>query len=315
VLVDPGPPDDLDVVTRKVEAVIGSLDRVDYIFLNHHDPDVAANAPAIQQKSRTTQVICSEDTFRHARHFHGEKGGLDPKRFMAVESFPGGMCTLPTGHTLQFVPTPFCHNRGAVMLFDPNSRVLFSGDLFGGARAPVLVASEIGWPGIEMFHQIYMPSQRALGLAAGRVQRLSPSPQLIAPQHGALIVGNDVARFVDRVGRLEVGLDLPENPANLERYLAAANAIAAAYEEIAGVEGSRELKAGFAGDGSCSRLFTLDGRRAIASFKVAPRLALEAFAVDAVASVPEHQRADFRRAIDGVLRSYEVNLPTEPGLA
>ncbi len=303
VLIDPGPPEDLEIVSRKVEAVIGSLDRVDYVFLNHHDPDVAGNAAAIQQRSRSSQLICSEDTFRHARYF-----GLDRKRFMATESFPGGMCTLPIGHTIAFVPAPFCHNRGAVMLFDPTSRVLFSGDLFGGARAPVLVASELSWPGIEMFHQIYMPSRRALELAAGRVQRLSPSPQLIAPQHGAMIMGNDVARFVDRVGRLEVGLDLPENPAHLERYLAAANGIATAYEELTGVDGARDLKAGFAGDGSFSRLFSLDGRRSIVSFKVAPVLALEAFADDAVARVPDAQRAELRRTIDGILRRHQLDL-------
>jgi eukaryotic-like serine/threonine-protein kinase len=303
ILVDPGPPEDLEVVARKVEAVMGSRDRIDFVFLNHHDPDVAANAAAVQQWSRSTQVICSEDTFRHARFY-----GLDPKRFMAVESFAGGICTLPTGHTIVFLPAPFCHNRGAVMLFDPISRVLFSGDLFGGARAPVLVASELSWPGVEMFHQIYMPSQRALGLAAGRVQRLSPSPQLIAPHHGALIVGNDVARFVERVGRLEVGLDLPDAPANLDRYLAVANAIATAYEEIAGVDGSRALKAGFAGDGSFSRLFSLDGRRAIASFKVAPRLALEAFVDDAIAAVPEAHRTSLRRTIEGIYRRHELTL-------
>lgn len=303
LLVDPGPPEDFAIISRKVEAVIESVDRIDYVFLNHHDPDVAGNAATIQQRSRSCQVICSEDTFRHARFY-----GLDAKRVMAVESFPGGVCTLPTGHALTFVPTPFCHTRGAVSLYDPASRVLFSGDLFGGARAPQLVASELSWSGIEMFHQIYMPSQRALSLAAGRVQRLSPSPQLIAPQHGALIMGNDVGRFVNRVGRLEVGLDLPENPANVEKYLAAANEIAAAYEAIAGVDGARELKAGFAGDGSFSRLFTLDGRRAIASFKVAPRLALEAFSTDVVAAVPEAQRAEFRRGIDGILRRHEIDL-------
>ncbi len=307
MLVDPGPPEDFAIISRKVEAVIDSLDRVDYVFLTHHDPDVAGNAATIHQQSRTSQIICSEDTFRHARFY-----GLDPKRFMAVESFPGGMCTLPTGHTLAFVPTPFCHNRGAVMLFDPTSRVLFSGDLFGGARAPQLVASELSWPGIEMFHQIYMPSQRALGLAAGRVQRLSPSSQLIAPQHGGLIMGNDVGRFVDRIGRLEVGLDLPENPANVARYLAAANEIAAAFEAIAGIDGARELKAGFAGDGSFSRLFTLDARRAITSFKVSPRLALEAFSNDAVALVPEAQRVELRRAIDVIQRRHELDLRQAP---
>ncbi len=303
VLVDPGPPEDFAILSHKVESLVGSMDRLDYVFLHHRAPDVAGSAGAIQQRSRTTQIICSEDTFRHARAY-----GLDPNRFMAVESFPGGVCTLPTGNAITFVPTPFCHHRGAVMLFDPGSRVLFSGTLFGGARAPKLVAWEGSWPGIEMFHQIYMPTQRALGLAVGRVQRLTPTPALIAPQHGAMILGRDIGTFIERIGRLEVGVDLPEKPAHVERYLAAANAIALEYENIAGVEGSRELKAGFT-DGTFTRLFTLDGRRSIVSFTVAPRLALEAFARDAVAAVPAEQRNELARKVEAIWRRNELDGP------
>ena len=43
---------------------------------------------------------------------------------------------VPTGHRLIPVPTPYCHFRGAVMLYDPETRVLFSGDLLGGITAP-----------------------------------------------------------------------------------------------------------------------------------------------------------------------------------
>jgi len=301
VLVDPGPPEDYAILKRKIESVIGSIDRLDYVFLNHQDPDVASNAASIQQASRHTRVICSEDTFRLARFY-----GLDPKRFIAVESFAGGIFALPTGHTIVFVPTPFCHFRGATMLFDPESRVLFSGDLFGGARSSQLVANERSWAGIEMFHQIYMPSQRALGLAAGRVQRLTPSPTLIAPQHGGFFVGDEVESVVERVGRLEVGLDLPDSPSDETQFVDAANDIAREYEEIAGADRTRELLAGFATDASFTRLFALDAKGRIASFKVAPRLALEALANDALASLAVERRGDLRRAIQLIMRQHEL---------
>jgi hypothetical protein len=170
---------------------------------------------------------------------------------------------------------------------------------------PQLVASELSWAGIEMFHQVAMPSRRALDMALGRVQRLSPSPQIVAPQHGGLVLGNDIARFVDRLGKIEVG---PDVTTASERELRAANEIASAFEAVAGVDGARELKAGLARDGSFSRLFTLDGRRGIDAFLVAPRLALQALSIDAVALVPEAERSELREKIVAILRRNDIDL-------
>ncbi|MCC6523520.1 MAG: protein kinase [Polyangiaceae bacterium] len=297
VLIDPGPPKDFDVVAAKVAAILGSLRRLDCVFLNHQDPDVASNAAAIQQSSPRTRVICSEDTWRLA-HFYG----LDPQRYTAVESFAGGTMALASGHELRFVPTPFCHFRGAVMLYDAESRVLFSGDLFGGAQSRALVATSDSWPGVEMFHQIYMPSVRALALAVARVRRLEPAPLMIAPQHGSVIVGADVEPVLDALSGLQVGLDLLEPGGEDLRFVAAANEMLREFSELAGPDGARELLASYGNDGSFTSLFVLEGPAQIAAFKVAPRLALDALANDALASLPAGLRGDLQRSIRAILR-------------
>ncbi len=302
VLVDPGPPKDLDIVSAKVAAIIGSIRRLDYVFINHQDPDVASNAAPIQQASQRTRVICSEDTFRLAQFY-----GLDPARFSAVETFPGGRMTLATGHEIHFVPTPFCHFRGAVMLHDPESRVLFSGDLFGGARSSSLVASERSWPGVEMFHSIYMPSKRALALAVARVRRLHVQPTTLAPQHGALVVGDDVGPMLDAIADLDVGLDLLESPERDRRFAAAGDDLVREFTELAGAEGARRLLASHGDDTSFTRLFSLDERGAIAEFKVAPMLALETLAGDALAALPAEQRGDFQRSVLMIWRQHEID--------
>ena len=301
LLTDPGPPQDLEVVLAKVSSVIGSIRRLDYIFLNHQDPDVASNAAAIQQASPRAQVLCSIDTWRLAQFY-----GLDRKRFTGVESFAGGRTALATGHELIFVPTPFCHFRGATMLYDPESRVLFSGDLFGGADAPTLVATEACWPGVEMFHQIYMPSARALGLAVARIRRLTPPPHVVAPQHGALIVGADVVPLVESVGSLQVGLELME--ANDDpRFVDAGNDILKEYRELAGADQVRELLAAYGGDQSFTSLFSLDGPERIAAIKVAPRLALDALAGDALANLPAARRGALQRSIRVIWRQHGLD--------
>ena len=306
LLIDPGPPQDLDVVSQKVGAVIGSIKRLDFVFLNHQDPDVASNAGPIQQGSLRTRVVCSEDTFRLACFY-----GLDPRRFAAVESFPRGRTELAPGHEVVFVPTPFCHFRGAVMLYDPASRVLFSGDLFGGARASDLVASDRSWPGVEMFHQIYMPSRRALALAVERIRRLDPPPLLIAPQHGALIAGDEVGRTLDRLEHLEVGLDLLEAPFREEHLVAAGNELVREFAELAGEARAKELLAAFAEDTSFARVVVvMDGQ--ISGFKVAPRLALESLASDALAALPADQRGDLQRSILAIWRQHELEPASVP---
>jgi serine/threonine protein kinase/glyoxylase-like metal-dependent hydrolase (beta-lactamase superfamily II) len=300
MLVDPGPPRDLDVITQKVEKVIGSLEQLDYVFLNHHDPDVASNAAPIQQRAPRARVICSEDTFRLA-HFYG----LDAARYTAAESFVGGRTTLATGHEIVFVPTPFCPFRGATMLYDSLSRVLFTGDLFGGARATDLVASDRSWPGVEMFHQVYMPSRRALALAVAAIRTLEPPPTLLAPQHGALVGGDDVPRMLDRIERLEVGLDLPDAAVSDEPFCAAGNDLVREFTELAGEARAKELLQNFTEDSSFPRLVVVDGGR-IARFKVTPKLGLEALASDALAALPADQRGDLQRSIREIWKQHDL---------
>src|SRR5690606_17148776 len=124
LLIDPGGPDDLETVLRKVQVVLGSLASLDYVFLNHQAPDVAGAAPALQLHAPHRRVPTSDDTWRLVRFY-----GLDPERFTPIESLVENKLPLATGHQVLTVPTPFCHFRGAVMLYDPTSQILFSGDL------------------------------------------------------------------------------------------------------------------------------------------------------------------------------------------
>ncbi len=303
MLVDPGPPRDFEVISAKVAAVIGSIRRLDFVFLNHQDPDVTGNAAAIQQAAPRAHVLCSEDTWRIV-----QSDGLDPRRYTAIERFPGGVATLATGHKIEFLPTPFCHFRGAVMLYDPATRVLFSGDLFGGTHTQQLVASGARWwNGVQMFHQIYMPSSPALALAAERIKRLDPPPAVIAPQHGSLILGASVGPVVDAIGSLPVGLDVADSCGSHTRFIAAANDMVSEYIELAGVDEVRRLLAGQGDDGSFTCLFVLRGLEEIAGFKVQPSVALEALASEALATLSPEQRGELQRSLRAIRRQHGLN--------
>ncbi len=206
LLIDPGSSSDFAVVSAKVTALIGSLRRLSAIFINHQDPDVGTSAPAlIHRYAPKASILCSEETWRLIVHLD-----LPRENFIALDRFSRGM-KLGTGHQVLPVPTPFCHFRGAVMLYDPETRVLFSGDLFGGltaADAQGIWADESDWRGMRAFHQLYMPANSALRGAMQRIRALDPAPLIIAPQHGRIIRGPLIQEMIARLEELPVGLDI-----------------------------------------------------------------------------------------------------------
>jgi serine/threonine-protein kinase len=209
LLVDPGSSSDFAVVSSKVSSLLGGMNRLSAMHINHQDPDVGSSAAAISARHAPhASLLCSEATWRLIVHFN-----LPRERFINLDKLPQGF-RLPTGHVMLPVPSPFCHFRGAVMLYDPATRVLFSGDLFGGitaAGAEGLWADESDWPGMRAFHQTYMPTQRVLANAVATIRRLDPPVEIIAPQHGRLLRGAMLERYLDRIARLPVGLDVMED--------------------------------------------------------------------------------------------------------
>ncbi|ATB26877.1 hypothetical protein [Melittangium boletus] len=206
LLIDPGSSSDFSTIHTKVVSLIGGMDRLSALFVNHQDPDVGSSASIISARyAPRASILCSEDTWRLIVHFN-----LPRNRFIPTEKFTQGL-SVPTGHKLLPVPSPFCHFRGAVMLYDPQTRVLFTGDLFGGltdSKAQGLWAEESDWTGIRAFHQIYMPVNSALVRAVAAIRQLTPAVEMIAPQHGRVIRGALVQQFLDRMERLQVGLDI-----------------------------------------------------------------------------------------------------------
>ena len=75
-------------------------------------------------------------------------------------------------------------------------------------EAPLFVDSfDEHIPKMKMFHQRWMPSNRAKNDWIERVRELDI--EYMAPQHGRIFKGNDVGRFLDWFEDLEVGVAIP----------------------------------------------------------------------------------------------------------
>lgn len=306
LLVDPGAPADRGALDENLSRLIGGMSRLNVAFANHQDPDVAFNLGFLQQLNPRLFVLTSEDTWRLIQFY-----GLDENYYRSTESFPDGRVRMKTGHELRFIPSPYCHFRGAVMLYDVESRILFTGDLFGGLSfVGDLYADERHWEGVKTFHQIYMPTREALALALDNIARLDPKPKLLAPQHGSLIAGEWIEYYMEKLGRLPVGLNLLLDSRTKDNYLAAANAIFLELSRLVGPEEfARSLKK-LRNDGSFTNIIAF-GEQGVADIKTDLATGLELLVNSVFEQFPQ-RRGEIHRAVVRILLGREIPLP--PGL-
>ena len=309
MLIDPGPPIFFDTLDERIKKLVGDPRKIHMSYINHQDPDVGTNAIYFQKRNPKMTVICTEDTWRLTHFF-----GLNLSNFQPVDKFKNERGRLSTGHVVRFIPTPFCHFRGACMLYDETSRILFSGDLFGGLSfEPRLFATSEDWDGIRIFHQVYMPSQEAIRHAIDKIRKLNPAPKMIAPQHGSIIQGDLMNEFLEKMYELPVGLDLLR-PTIIDKeiYLQAINEILEGISKKAGAELVETTLQKFdAGDGSFPSLFKIQQGKildikednVIASFKTL------------IEQLMKDQPVQIREMIKDVVMTSNWNLPifeTEP---
>lgn len=208
LVIDPGSSSDFAVVSAKVGSLVGGMGAVTGMFINHQDPDVGSSAAMISNRyAPEASIFCSDPTWRLIVHLN-----LPRDRFVDLDRHRHGF---RFGHDdLLPVPSPFCHFRGAVMLYDPSTRVLFTGDFLGGVTEPGaqgVWADKSDWSGIRAFHQTYMPTQRVLANTVRAIRELDMPIDVVAPQHGRLLRGSLIHEFLDRLERLPVGLDLMDD--------------------------------------------------------------------------------------------------------
>lgn len=304
LLIDPGPPEDLTPLVKKLSSLIGGIRNLHLMFLNHQDPDVSYNSGHLQKLNPNCTVLCSEDSWRLVKFY-----GLNPTKYKAIESFKKMSAKLRTGHRISFIPTPYCHFRGAAMLFDEETGVLFSGDLFGGLSFHQdLYASEDSWDGIATFHQIYMPSQTAMKHAISNIREMVKPPSIIAPQHGSIITGNLVNKFIDRIDNLEVGLDLFLKDHTKKNYIAALNELLAEFSQIVDPSIIPDALSAFLADGSFPNSITI-GTNGVTDIKVDAQYAIELF----IRELRERTPSDFLDLVDisivRVLTMWKIPIP------
>jgi len=115
----------------------------------------------------------------------------------------GGDCEL------LILPAHFMHSPGNFQVYDPCSKILFSGDLGASLGQDYFFVENFDEhiKYMEGFHKRYMASNKVLKFWANMVRQLDI--EMIVPQHGAIFKGKEmVERFINWVENLQVGVDL-----------------------------------------------------------------------------------------------------------
>jgi len=202
MILDPGGHKIYNKVFSDTHHTLGGA-KLRYIFLSHQDPDIVA-ATNGWLMTTDAEAYASELWMRFIPHF-----GLDhlvTERLRPIAD--GGMVMDLAGCGLLVLPAHFLHSCGNFHLYDPVSKILFTGDLGASVGIDYREVSDFAahMPAMEGFHRRYMASNAALKLWANMVRQLDI--EIIAPQHGALFRGPEmVKRLIDWLDGLECGID------------------------------------------------------------------------------------------------------------
>ena len=203
MILDPGGHKVYSKVFAETQRLLGGA-RLEIVFLSHQDPDIVA---AVNGWLMTTDAVAyaSKLWLRFIPHFGLDRLVVD--RLLGIDD--EGTVLRLGGAELLVLPAHFLHSPGNFQVYDPVSKILYSGDLGASVGAGYREVRDFDAhvPLMETFHRRYMASRTIMAAWARMVRGLDI--EAIAPQHGAIFRGREmVARFVDWVEGLECGVDV-----------------------------------------------------------------------------------------------------------
>ena len=201
MLTDPGGSEVFPAVFSALNEVCNPS-TIEFIFASHQDPDIISSLALWLAFKPSLRCYTSWLWSAFIPHF----GGTDETMISVADE---GMNIELGDRPLRIVPAHYLHSSGNFHLYDPEAKLLFSGDV-GAALLPAdatdLYVKDFDQhlPHMEGFHRRWMGSRDAKNAWCERVAKLDID--LLCPQHGAIFRGPDVMRFVNWFAELEVGV-------------------------------------------------------------------------------------------------------------
>ena len=171
--------------------------KLDYLIVNHMEPDHAATIEAVVLRYPEVTLVCNKKTAQMMKNFFSFD--VDSRVHLVAE-----MDTLCTGkHTFAFVMAPMVHWPEVMVTYDATTKTLFAADAFGtfGALGGNLYADEVNFP-TEWLDDARRYYTNIVGKYGTQVQALLKKAatieiETICPLHGP-VWRKDIGWFIDK---------------------------------------------------------------------------------------------------------------------
>lgn len=200
LLIDPG---GIELFAPMLAAVLhhAPVEEITDLFASHQDPDIISSLGLWDQALPSAKLHAAALWEGFLRHF-----GCETIEYVPIPDH-GGVIDLGSVE-LQIIPAHYLHSSANFNIYDPQAKILFSGDIGAALEAPdspmIVDNFDTHIEKMRYFHQRWMPSNQAKRAWIERVRTLDI--EILAPQHGRLIKGDDVKRFLDWFEGLQVGI-------------------------------------------------------------------------------------------------------------
>ena len=175
------------------------------IFANHQDPDVTAGMIDWLEFNPNIEILTSPNTHTLIQHYMPNS-----KKYNYYNTERNPTLTLDSGAVLEFIPSPFMHAPGAVSLYNHHTKTLFSGDIWAAISLEWQLILELDFEehqeNMDFFHKGYIASNKAAKNFL--VNFKNKEIEHIMPQHGSIMIEENVNKALRYLKNLKCGIDL-----------------------------------------------------------------------------------------------------------
>ncbi|MCF2142874.1 MAG: FprA family A-type flavoprotein [Candidatus Heimdallarchaeota archaeon] len=201
ILIDPGSALDEHwaVVKSKIESIV-PLEKITMVICTHQDPDICASLPYLEKAIGVNkfEIVTTDRTSLFIPYYNVRTEVTTVEDGNSIE-------VGEQGRELVFITSPYLHFPGAMVVYDSLRKVLFSSDIFAAFSVDWnLYANEFYLEAVKVFSQPYLSSKRHLINFLDKIKDLDL--ELICPQHGSLIVKEQIPALFEMMRNLEVGI-------------------------------------------------------------------------------------------------------------
>ncbi|MCX7920899.1 MAG: FprA family A-type flavoprotein [Clostridia bacterium] len=170
---------------ENVSKIVNPAD-IQFIVINHVEPDHAGALPALAAKAPNAKIVCTEEAVSLLKDMFK----LHQREFITVKD---GDTLDIGGKTLRFLKTPFLHTEETMMTYEPEDGILFSCDVFSTHIASHEVFNDLAKINyIEKFNGYYTtimaPHRPYIRKMLEKIKDLKVN--VIGPSHGYILRDN-----------------------------------------------------------------------------------------------------------------------------